>query len=114
MIARGFRYKLEPLPEQELLFGSSRVCVPRLQFGLEQKTTWGRKHRLGYVAQAADLTRLRAEFDWVRAVSVSCQQQALRDLDRAFQNFFAGRASFPRPRNAAWTTASTSLAARSR
>ncbi|MCJ2085337.1 transposase [Methylobacterium sp. E-005] len=29
---------------------------------------------------------------------MSCQQQALRDLDRAFQNFFAGRASFPRPR----------------
>ncbi|WP_307356223.1 RNA-guided endonuclease InsQ/TnpB family protein [Methylobacterium brachiatum] len=36
--------------------------------------------------------------DWVRAVSVSCQQQALRDLDRAFQNFFAGRAGFPGPR----------------
>jgi putative transposase len=95
-IARGFRYKLEPLPEQEALFRQfAGVCRLVYNLGLEQRATWGRKHRLGYVAQAADLTRLRSEFDWVRAVYVSCQQQALRDLDLAFQNFFAGRASFP-------------------
>ncbi|MEN3226288.1 transposase [Methylorubrum rhodesianum] len=41
---------------------------------------------------------MRAEVDWIRAVSVSCQQKALRDLDRAFQSFFAGRARYPRPR----------------
>ncbi|SEI15124.1 putative transposase [Methylobacterium sp. 275MFSha3.1] len=99
MIARGFRYKLEPLPEQEALFRQfAGVCRLVYNLALEQKATWGRKHRLGYVAQAADLTRLRAEFDWVRAVYVSCQQQALRDLDRAFGNFFAGRTAFPRPR----------------
>ncbi|MBP32398.1 transposase [Methylobacterium sp.] len=99
MIARGFRYKLEPMPEQEELFRQfAGVCRLVYNLGLEQKVTWGRKHRLGYVAQAADLTRLRAELDWVRAVYVSCQQQALRDLDRAFQNFFSGRASFPKPR----------------
>ena len=44
------------------------------------------------------MTDLRAEFDWIRAVYVSCQQQALRDLDRAFGNFFAGRARYPTPR----------------
>ncbi len=99
MIARGFRYKLEPLPEQEALFRQfAGVCRLVYNLALEQRATWGRKHRLGYVAQAADLTKLRAEFDWVRAVYVSCQQQALRDLDRAFQNFFSGRASFPRAR----------------
>ncbi|MCJ2121634.1 transposase [Methylobacterium sp. J-077] len=74
------------------------MCRLTYNLALEQRATWGRRHRLGYVAQAADLTKLRAAFDWVRAVYVSCQQQALRDLDRAFQNFFAGRASFPRPR----------------
>jgi putative transposase len=74
------------------------ACRLVYNLGLEQKATWGRKHRLSYVAQAADLTRLRAEFDWIRAVCSSCQQQALRDLDRAFQNFFAGRTRFPQPR----------------
>jgi putative transposase len=99
VIARGFRYKLEPLPEQGALFQQfAGVCRLVYNLGLEKKSTWGREHRLGYVAQAAELTKLRAEFDWVRAVYVSCQQQALRDLDRAFQNFLAGLASFPRPR----------------
>src|SRR3712207_5655971 len=37
-------------------------------------------------------------FHWIRAVYVSCQQQALRDLDKAFANFFAGRARYPSPR----------------
>jgi putative transposase len=74
------------------------VCRFVYNLGLEQKATWGREHRLGYVAQAADLTKLRAEFDRVWAVYVSCRQQALRDFDRAFGNFFTGRASFPQPR----------------
>jgi putative transposase len=98
-IARGFRYRLEPLPEQEALFRQfAGVCRLIYNLGLEQRATWGRKHRVGYVAQAADLTKLRAEIDWVRVVYVSCQQQALRDLDRAFQNFFSGQAAFPKPR----------------
>src|SRR3954454_1806585 len=98
MIARGFRYKLEPTAEQEVLFRQfSGACRLVYNLALEQRAVWGRKHRIGYVQQAADLTRPRAEFDWIRAVYVSCQQQALRDLDKAFTNFFAGRASFPRP-----------------
>ena len=115
VIARGFRYRLDPLPEQEdLLRQFSGVCRLVYNLALEQRATWGRSHRIGYVAQAADLTRLRAEFDWVRAVYVSCQQQALRDLDRAFQNFFAGRAAFPAPAGAERTTPSASPAGRSR
>ncbi|KAB7783433.1 RNA-guided endonuclease InsQ/TnpB family protein [Methylorubrum populi] len=98
-ISRGYRYKLAPLPEQEaVLWQFAGVCRLVYNLGLEQKATWGRRHRIGFGKQCLDLTQLRAEFDWVRAVYISCQQQALRDLDRAFQNFFAGRASFPRPR----------------
>lgn len=98
-IARGYRYKLNPLPQQAALFRQfAGACRLTYNLALEQRVVWGRKHRLNYVKQAADLTRLRAEFDWLRAVYVSCQQQALRDLDRAFQNFFAGRACFPKPR----------------
>ena len=37
-------------------------------------------------------------FDWIAAVSQTCQQQALRDLDRAYANFFAGRSGYPSPR----------------
>jgi putative transposase len=99
VIARGYRFKLGPTAEQDALFRQcAGVCRLVYNLALEQRATWGRRHRLGYVQQAADLTRLRAEFDWIRAVSVSCQQQALRDLDRAFVNFSAGRARYPTPR----------------
>jgi putative transposase len=99
MIARGFRFKLCPTAEQEALFRQfAGVCRLVYNLALEQRSTWGRTHRLGYVQQAAELTRLRAEFDWIGVVSVSCQQQALRDLDQAFVSFFAGRARYPAPR----------------
>ncbi|MDF0531119.1 transposase [Tsukamurella sp. 8F] len=54
----------------------------------------------GYVAQAAQLTEARREFAWLREGSTVVQQGALRDLDRAFANFFSGRARFPRFRTA--------------
>lgn len=45
-----------------------------------------------------ELSDLRREIDWIGAVSQTAQNQALIDLDRAFVNFFEGRAGFPRPR----------------
>jgi putative transposase len=50
---------------------------------------------LGYAAQCSELTILRAAFDWIAAVSQNRQQQVLWDLDRAFENFFEGRARSP-------------------
>lgn len=98
-VVRGYRYKLGPLAEQaDLLQQFAGVCRLVYNTALEQRATWGRRHRIGFALQCRELTELRGEFDWIRAVYVSCQQQALRDLDRAFQNFFSGRAKFPRPR----------------
>lgn len=45
--------------------------------------------------QMRELAQLRRSLDWLRAGSSSVQQAALRDLDRAFTNFFAGRAKYP-------------------
>src|SRR5215204_4356412 len=105
MIARGFRFKLSPTPEQEAIFRQfAGVCRLVYNLALEQRRDWWRPYkretgqRLNSVAQARQLTDLRAEFDWIRAVYASCQQQALRDLDRAFLNFFAGRARYPSSR----------------
>jgi putative transposase len=105
MILRGFRYKLVPSAEHAASFRQfAGVCRLVFNLGLEQRRDWYRQFeratglKLNYVAQARELTALRAEFDWISAVSQTCQQQALRDLDRAFGNFFAGRARFPTPR----------------
>ena len=96
---RGFRYKLAPTPDQKTLFRQfAGVCRLVYNLALEQRSLWGRRYRIGFALQCRELTLLRAELDWIAAVSQTCQQQALRDLDKAFANFFAGRAGFPTPR----------------
>ncbi len=96
MNMRAFRYKLKPTAEQKELFRHfAGVCRLVYNLALEQRRDFHRQYeratgkRLSYVVQAAELTKLRAEVDWIGAVYVSCQQQALRDLDRAYLNFFA-------------------------
>lgn len=96
-IIRGFRFRLYPTPAQ--VGDLAVVCgVCRLIFnlGLEQRMTFGRRHRITCHDQIRELKHLRAEHDWIAAVSQTAQTQVLMDLDRGFQNFFAGRAGFPR------------------
>jgi putative transposase len=78
--------------------------------GLEQRSLWKwSKHdrgshpeygsldaaRVNTATQMRELAQLRGELEWLRAGSSSVQQAALRDLDRAFANFWAGRARYP-------------------
>lgn len=53
---------------------------------------------IGYVAMAKQLTAWRngEETPWLKEAPVHPLQHALKDLDRAYQNFFAKRADFPR------------------
>ena len=57
---------------------------------VEQESWWrsGRRLPPGWAQRCRQLTEARAEFDWLRAGSVSVQQQALRDFDRAMKAFF--------------------------
>jgi len=105
VINRGFRYKLIPTQEQNSLFLQfSGVCRLIYNLALEQRRDHWRAYqrihekKLNYFAQARELTALRAEFDWIAAVCQTCEQQALRDLDKAFKNFFSGRSGYPSPR----------------
>lgn len=50
--------------------------------------------------QMRELTEARRKYDWMRSGSTVVQQGALRDLDRAYQNFFAKRCGFPRFKSA--------------
>lgn len=56
--------------------------------GLEQRLMWkpGRKAAPGYAEQDRQLTEARAAEEWLRAGSSTVQQQALRDVDRAWRN----------------------------
>ena len=68
--------------------------------GLEQRSMWSETKRhyaqkVNVATQMRELAEARKEFDWLRAGSSVVQQGALRDLDKAFANFFAGRSGFP-------------------
>jgi putative transposase len=104
-IIRGKQYRLYPTEDQISVL-SSTVGVVRLIYNLalEQRRVFGTRryggarHRLGAKGLSGELAQLRREVDWIGAVSQTAQNQALLDLDRAFSNFFAGRAGYPSPR----------------
>lgn len=105
MINRGFRYKLAPTDAQaEMFVQFAGVCRLIYNIALEQRRDWYRQYeantsqKLNYIAQARELTALRAEFEWIAAVTQTCQQQALRDLDKAYSSFFKGISGYPTPR----------------
>lgn len=99
MSIRGYRYKLCPSPAQQASM-QQYAGVTRLVYNLalEQRETWGRRHRINAASQCREVTQLRSEFEWVRAASVTCAHQAIRDLDVAFHRFFSGKSGFPTPR----------------
>ena len=106
-VFRAYRYRLKPTEEQAAQMRQfSGVVRLVYNLALEQRRDWWRQYAantgraIGFAGQCRELTELRRSFDWIAAVSQTCQQQALRDLDRAYANFFAGRSGYPTPRGA--------------
>ena len=97
-IMKGHRFRLDLDEAQEALCShTAGICRFLWNLALEQRSlawTHGR-HSVGYNTQAAELAGLKAAFPWIGEAPHHCLQQTLRDLDRAFQSFFAKRASYP-------------------
>jgi putative transposase len=89
----SMRFRLYPSAAQKALLleqcGHARYVW---NLGLEQRLMWRRCKgpTPGFNAQAAQLTEARAAQPWLAAGSQTVEQQALRDLDQAWRNFFAG------------------------
>lgn len=99
---RGFSFRLAPTPfQRELFVQFAGGCRLVWNLALEQRTHHWRNfqartgNNLNYVMQARELTALRAEFDFIKAVPQASQQFALKALDDAFRKFFKGTAGFP-------------------
>ena len=87
------RFRLCPTVAQEALLleacGHARYVW---NLGLEQRLMWVRWKgpTPGYHEQSAQLTQARAAEPWLAEGSQTVQQQALRDLDQAWKNFWGG------------------------
>jgi putative transposase len=92
------RYRMYPTRQQESLLleacGHARYVW---NLGLAQRKMWRRWQGStpGFAEQSRQLTEARAAEPWLAAGSAPIQQQALRDLDQAFKNFFAGTHDYP-------------------
>ncbi len=95
------RYRAYPTDEQLVLvkrFGGSCRFVKNL--GKEQRDLAWRygHHSLSYTVQSKEILALRNDSEcgtWLREVPAQILQQALVDLNRAYQSFFDGIAGYP-------------------
>ena len=105
MTFRGFTYRLKPTFEQEdKFFQFAGVCRLVWNLALEQRRDHWRNYQaragdnLNYVTQARELTALRREVDFIRAVSQTSQQYVLKSLDDAYRRLFKGLGGCPQPK----------------
>ena len=94
------RYRLCPTPEQALRLGQWIGAVRfTYNLALEQRRDWWRPgRRFNFASQCREVTALRAEVEWLKDVHVHALQQAVRDVEQSYKNWWAGRAKAPTPR----------------
>ena len=98
---QAFKFELIPSGEQQRLmrrFAGACRWVYNEALRLQKERHERGETKLGYVEMAKQLTAWRnsAETAWLKEAPVHPLQQALKDLERAYANFFAKRARLPR------------------
>jgi putative transposase len=97
---RAYKYRVYPTGEQQRLLARTFGCV-RFVYNsflrLRHDTYFHEHQHINYHETSARLSALKkqTDFAWLNEVSSVPTQQALRHLDRAFVNFFEGRADYP-------------------
>jgi putative transposase len=104
-VHRAYRYELDPNVQQRILLarhaGAARFAY---NWGLQQRIELYQRtgKSTNYFEQNRELNRLKkTAYPWMYEVSKCAPQEALRDLDTAFRNFFRGlkggrKVGFPR------------------
>ncbi|PJB04861.1 MAG: cytosine methyltransferase [Hydrogenophilales bacterium CG_4_9_14_3_um_filter_59_35] len=98
---QAFKYELRPDGRQECQMrrfaGSCRFVYNKALALQKERHEQGAK-KLGYAGLCKLLTEWRngSETPWLRDAPTHPLQQTLKDLERAYANFFAKRADFPR------------------
>ncbi|MEO8970088.1 MAG: IS200/IS605 family element RNA-guided endonuclease TnpB [Ktedonobacteraceae bacterium] len=97
---RAYKYRIYPTHEQKHILARTFGCTRFVyNWALRQKTDayYKEQKRLYYKDLSEMLTTLKkqGEYAWLSEVSSVPLQQALRNLDKAFINFFARRGNYP-------------------
>jgi putative transposase len=95
---RAYKYRFYPTDEQKRILAQTFGCCRFVyNWGLSTRKTAYFQHgqKLTYNDLSAMLPALKKEHPWLWDVSSVPVQQSLRHLDRAYKNFFEGRAKYP-------------------
>jgi len=98
---QAYRFELQPNGEQQRnmrRFAGSCRHVYNKALALQQERHEAGEKKLGYAALGQALTEWKAQPQtlWLNETPSQALQQALKNLERADQNFFEKRADFPR------------------
>jgi putative transposase len=93
ILRKANTYRLYPTSEQaQQMAQIAGSCRFVFNLALEQRRDWYRLGRkFSFASQCREVTALRAEIDWLKVAPVHTLQQALKDLDRAYQHWWAER-----------------------
>lgn len=98
---RAYKYRFYPTNEQKRILARTFGCCRYVyNWALRKKTDayYNEGQRLSYNDLSAALTQLKKQDEtrWLADVSSVPLQQSLRHLERAFLNFFEGKARYPK------------------
>jgi putative transposase len=94
IVRKGFKYRIYPNREEQrklaVQFGQARYIYNR---GLAQSQE--KYPGYNHLAKQLPILKTSAETVWLKEAHSQVLQQSLKDLDRAFQNFFDKRGRYP-------------------
>jgi len=108
-IHRAYKYRLYPTPEQEARLSAWVAAVRTIYNAALDQRNWygraagtdphGRDSRFNSIRQKKEIGHRKLkgddELQWITDAPADAFSYALRDLDKAFKNFFDGRAAYP-------------------
>ena len=90
---KAYKFRFYPTKTQIKILNSTFGCVRYVYnhfLGLKQKLYSTEKKSMSYNQCSKALTVLKQEKEWLKDVDKFSLQNSLKDLDKAYKNFFSG------------------------
>jgi putative transposase len=91
---KAYKFRLCPNKEQKILINKSVGCARYIYNHFLDKAK--ENEYKSYSKFSKELTQLKKELEWLKEPDKFSLQNALKDLDRAFKNFFSKKYDFPK------------------
>ena len=91
---KAYKFRFYPTKTQITKLNSTFGCVRYVYnhfLDLKQKLYKAEKKSMSYSECSKELTVLKKDKEWLKDVDKFSLQNSLKDLDKAYKNFFSGR-----------------------